>query len=806
MRLEDIAKEDFMNQCYQIRTRSYAREGNIVKGAQYRFTILTPSLIRMEYDETGSFTDAPTQCVFFRDFPETDFRVEETETQLRIDTGRLLLEYTKGPFCSTGLYIHLRAQPGERGLANGWYYGETPRTLGGTARTLDTIDGSCPLEPGLMSKYGYSLLDDSRSLCLCEDGFVAPRRSDCIDLYFFGYGHAYRACLQDFYKLCGSTPMLPRFVFGNWWSRYYAYTEESYCALMDRFAQEKTPFSVAVIDMDWHLTRIDPKYGSGWTGYTWNRELFPDPARFLNGLHRRGLKTSLNLHPAEGIAAHEDAYAQMAKAMGIDPESEQTVLCDVSDPAYLENYFQYVLHPLEEQGVDFWWIDWQQGTRTKLAGLDPLWIWNHYHFLDSARNNRRPLTFSRYAGPGSHRYPVGFSGDTVITWESLQFQPEFTATAANIGYGWWSHDIGGHMGGYKNDELEVRWYQYGVFSPINRLHSTSSPFNGKEPWRFGIEACEIMKKFLRLRHKLVPYLYTMNYHAWQDGRVLCEPMYYAYPEEAEAYSVPNQYWFGTQLMAAPVTTPRIPGLNRSCTQVWLPDGLWFDVFARRPYQGGRKMRMYRTLDTFALFAPAGAIVPMAELECAQYADRNPEHLEIHIYPGADGQFVLYEDDNVSTDYAEGISARTPMKLDWSARRFTVGPAEGCCNLLPAQRRYTLVFEAIDAQTAQVQADQIPVDAQCAYDASTRSLSISVEPISPDTVLSVSLPAACKIAKAEYETELFDFLNDAQIDFSVKDQVYRIVSAKDPLGVMLSRIYQLDIPEDLKNAVLELLTA
>lgn len=129
-----------------------------------------------------------------------------------------------------------------------------------------------------------------------------------------------------------------------------------------------------------------------------------------------------------------------------------------------------------------------QGTNTKIEGLDPLWMLNHFHYLDSGRDGKRPMTFSRYAGPGSHRYPVGFSGDTHITWDSLDFQPYFTNTASNIGYGWWSHDIGGHMMGYRDEELEVRWYQYGVFSPINRLHSSNSRFSGKEPWKFSMEA------------------------------------------------------------------------------------------------------------------------------------------------------------------------------------------------------------------------------------------------------------------------------------------------------------------------------
>ena len=132
----------------------------------------------------------------------------------------------------------------------------------------------------------------------------------------------------------------------------------------------------------------------------------------------------------------------------------------------IRDSFKYLHHPNERNGVDFWWIDWQQGSNSKIEGLDPLWMLNHYHYLDNKRNGKRGLILSRYAGIGSHRYPIGFSGDSVISWDSLDFQPYFTANASNVGYGWWSHDIGGHMNGIKDDELATRWVQFGVFSPI----------------------------------------------------------------------------------------------------------------------------------------------------------------------------------------------------------------------------------------------------------------------------------------------------------------------------------------------------
>ena len=126
--------------------------------------------------------------------------------------------------------------------------------------------------------------------------------------------------------------------------------------------------------MDWHVTDVDPKYGSGWTGYTWNKELFPDPKRFLDGLHKRGMRTTLNVHPADGVQGCEEMYEDMAKAMGVDYENEDPVVCDPASPKFIEAYFKYLHHPREEEGVDFWWIDWQQGSNCKIEGLDPLWI------------------------------------------------------------------------------------------------------------------------------------------------------------------------------------------------------------------------------------------------------------------------------------------------------------------------------------------------------------------------------------------------------------------------------------------------
>ena len=250
-----------MKEIYRVATTPQALTQQMVTGEHYRITVLTPGLLRLEYSDDGVFEDRATQMVWHRDFQPADYRVIHTEDGIEIHTEMLQLIYNEKEFSANGLSIQVKGNL--TAYHSIWHYGEPITDLGGTARTLDEADGAIPLDHGVASRNGFSVLDDSRSQVLLEDGWIETRKKGVKDLYFFGYGHNYKQALADFYYLCGKTPMLPRFALGNWWSRYYRYTEESYRELMDRFERENLPFTVAVIDMDWHLVDIDPKYGSG---------------------------------------------------------------------------------------------------------------------------------------------------------------------------------------------------------------------------------------------------------------------------------------------------------------------------------------------------------------------------------------------------------------------------------------------------------------------------------------------------------------------------------------------------------------
>ena len=769
-------------------------------------------MMRMEYSETGVFEDLQTQTVLNREFPVPEYSVTQSDDRLEIETEAFHMIYDKKKFSEEGLFIDVKYDFTNYG--GRWYFGAKtysfpPRehNLKGTMRTLDRADGEVELEYGLMDKSGRTFFDDSKSFVFDEENMPSKRKHEEIDVYYLAYGRDYFACLRDFYKLSGAVPLLPRYALGNWWSRYWKYSEESYIELLTEFEKRNIPFSVAVMDMDWHIVDVPMESGGGWTGYTWNNDLFPNPERFLSWLHEHNYHVTLNVHPADGIRAYEDCYPEVAEAMGVDAKKEEPVNFDIADPKFVDVYFEKVHHPMEKEGVDFWWIDWQQGQSTKIEGLDPLWMLNHYHFLDSGRDGKRPMTFSRYAGPGSHRYPVGFSGDTHITWESLDFQPYFTSTASNIGYGWWSHDIGGHMLGYRDDELEARWYQYGVFSPINRLHSSNSAFSGKEPWNFSMEVRSTMDDFLRLRHKLVPYLYTMNYRAWKEDTPIVVPMYYDYPETVfwGKNQAPNQYFFGSELMVTPVTTKCIPELKRAKTKVWLPEGTWFDFFNGMIYEGGRSMDLYRTLEEIPVLAKAGAIIPMTEKISALDVESNPDELTVRVYAGADNTFALYEDDNTTMAYEKDDCAKTSMTLDWGARKFTIAPVEGNQSLVPESRMYCVEFGGSTAKEAKVFVNGVEADAEVKE--KDGLLTIAVTDVKPQDTVTICLPEDTEIAKNDVMTRAMDLLLHAEISYITKEQIANLLHKADgKVAILAAELQSMELSNDLRGALLEIITA
>lgn len=772
----------------------HARADQQVRGEHWRVTVLTDGLFRVEWSPDGGVEDRASTFALRRDLP-VDFAVRDLGEGIEITTARARLRYDGRALSADGLLVELLGPDAGR-----WRYGDPRRDLGGTARTLDDVDGRTDLEPGVVSPDGIALVDDSTSFLFEDDGWIGTRTPGRRDLYVFAFGRDFPGAVAALYAVSGVPMRLPRWALGNWWSRYHPYTAESYLALMDRFRDERLPFSVAVIDMDWHrVGSVPAQYGSGWTGYSWERSLFPDSPEFLRALHGRGLRTTLNLHPADGVGAFEDAYPRMAAATGVDPGSRAAVPFDPTDPDFLRAYFAELHHPLEAEGVDFWWIDWQQGRTSNQPGVDPLWLLNHFHHLDAARHGGPGMTFSRYAGPGSHRYGVGFSGDAVISWESLAFQPEFTATAANIGYCWWSHDIGGHTRGVRDDELATRWLQFGVLSPVNRLHSANNPFIRKEPWAFPAEHREAMADALRLRHRLVPYLHTMNHRA-AAGTPLVRPIYHLELRRSEAFTVPNEYAFGTELLVAPITSPRSPVSRLGRTRAWLPPGVWTDLVTHTVYRGDRFVDLHRDLASVPVLLRAGGILPLAapdELD----AIRNPTALEVVVAPAESGALDLAEDhEQDDTGAGDGPAAVTALRWDRDRGELTIGAVAGRADVVPARRTWTITFLAL-LPDGPVTAAGEPLEVSGA----DGRWSVTVEAAATEPVV-VHVGGGPVRVGPDRRAAVREVLERAQSANAGKLAAWEVVERGGSPAEQIAELGAVDLPEDVRAAVTELLGA
>ena len=667
-----------------------------------RFTPVTDRIIRCEWSADGVFEDRPSFTFVNRGLPEAPCTWERRGDGIVLKTAKATLEWTGGAFDERNLVVN-----GVKVLE------EDTDNLLGTTRTLDEIgslDGLLKvMEKGLFSRRGVTVVDDTDNPLFEKTDdhwkqWVVERRAVTKgayrDLVVMAFGKDFRGGLKEYTDVAGKIPLPPRWAFGYWWSRYWLYTDKEVRDLVGKMKSIGVPLDVFVLDMEWHDTLniglrpdLDDEFGLrwGWTCYRWNQNLFPDPRGTLDFLHANGCKVPLNLHPAGGIPACDDCYGAFCRDYGWT-RTTNSIPFRMCDRKWADCYFRHALGPLERDGVDFWWLDWQQWKTSRILPSVNVTFWlNHVfdaHMTERNGGRERPMIYHRWGGLGSHRYQVGFSGDSKSSWEMLAAIPWFTATASNVGYGYWGHDIGGHnqLDQTKpfDGELYVRWLQSGVFTPIFKTHPSKEPLNERRIWKYP-EHVFVLRDALKLRYRLAPYVYTAAREAYDTGVSMCRPMYYDWPDAEAAYSVTNAYMFGNDILAATISRPMDPATQRASVDVWFPEGKWFDMSTGALIDGGSVRTLPYAIFQTPWFAKAGAVIPMYPESVDNLGRVGTDDLEFTFVPGEDrGECSVYEDDGVSADYAR--KGRW-TKVVRDGTRITIGARAGA---------YTLRFPCLAA--------------------------------------------------------------------------------------------------------------
>ena len=674
-----------------------SRPSNPVVDGHARFTVITPTLIRMEYSSDGNFIDRRSYFAWERNVPPPPFTVERAAGKLSIATARIKLAWSGGAqgFNAANLSIAFK---NDDGTWQTWHPGEEQKgNLGGTLENLDGASGAEPLPDGVVSRDGWFLYADNTFLL--RDGanpWMQPRPTDEVDdWYFFGYGQdGYRTALKDLTTISGRIPLPPRFMLGSWRSRYFSYTQDQFQQLVLDYDAHKFPLDVLVMDMGWHTT-------PHWGALDWNQQLIPQPAAMLQWLHAHQVHVTLNWHPNDGVGTWYSQYDELCKALGMDCASKQTIPFDDTNETFMRNYYKLLLDPLEKQGVDFWWLD----GGIHLAWDNALDFWN----IGRAGSGRRGASFSRWGGWGDQRYPVWFSGDTASLWRTLRFEVPFTSTAGNVGADYWSNDISGFRLRIPTPELFTRWVEFGALSPVFRTHGESEFGNYRIPWDYGEQAEAASRRAYDLRDRLLPYIYSSAYLTWTTSLPLSRPLYLDHPADQQAYTHPEEYEFGPDLLVAPIVNRGMGSAWLGATDMWFPAGAWWNLLTGERVNDPGSHTVLASANEIPVYARGGVPLPMQKAIPRMAASpANP--LVVRVYPGPDGAFTMYQDDGTSPAYLHGTYALTPLRYRNAGQRgvsVAVGPTTGSYAGQP-QSRQLVVELPVTARPASVTADGAPV--------------------------------------------------------------------------------------------------
>ncbi len=665
--------------------KSKTPSAHVYRGNKYRISILSDSLIRFEYSETGSFNDYPTFFATNRNFANPKTSVEEDNNILIIKGEKFVLEYQKEkPFVSGKHSPDQNLKVTIKDTDKTWHFSHPEaKNFGGTCYSLDESVGKVTFDKGLFSIDGFASFDDSRTPILDQNGNIITPNYKNTDTYLFVYNNDFGYGLRDYFNLTGLPPLIPRYALGVWWAKNEPYTESDVQILVNKFKKSGIPLSVLLLG---EYARTKNKYSN--ISFSFNKSIFPNPPALANYLHANNIFLGTNVITDGILSIEEEHHADFIKIYDLD--TDKNIPLNVYNSKLMDGFLKGIITPYMNSGVDFLWVD-DYNVENKLRD----YAMNYYLYNNMTGNvQKRNMVLSRNFGIAPHKYSILYSGRTLISWKILKLLPFFNSTAANIGVSWWSHDIGGFDSGTEDAELYMRYVQLGVYSPILRLASEGGKYYKREPWRWNAETYNIVKEYLVLRHRLIPYLYSEAKKYSTNGVPLLQPLYYKYPETYDEPLYKTEYYFGSELFISPIVYPKDSVMNRSVHRLFLPNGVWYEFKTGKKFIGGKRYVTFYKDEDYPVFAKTGAIIPMAKLDPNNLNDvSSPKTLEIHVFPGRSNTYKLYEDDGFSSKYKTGESLTTEINYYYKTNDFSVSiaPIAGTTAVVPPKRNYIIRF-------------------------------------------------------------------------------------------------------------------
>lgn len=642
-----------------------AYDRNVIRGDKYRFTVLTPRLIRIEYSKNNTFENRATSLVVNRDFGKVSYTVSDTDLALTIVTEYFTLTYSKGQTINNN---NLRVVV--NGTEREWRPGNKEvRNVGGINYSLDYFKNNLKLDKGLYSLDGFVLLDDTQSFAIENEMFFP--HNDSLDLYLFVYRSDLGLCLQDYFNLTGYPSLIPRYVLGSWWYKNDPYNMYQMDEVIKNFNDNHIPISVFLLGNKWHNNICN---------YSYDPSLF-DVNNIKNYYLSKVQKIGLTINPELPILPQDPLYNQLVSYMNKDNNGNLSLI--PLDNSKISGYLNMVVNNLLNSGVKIFNVDYYN-PHDKLD----LFLLNHYHYV-IANLQERGVILSRNPGIAPHRYPIIFSGRTEVSWETLKILPTYNNSAANMGVSWHAHAIGGYYGGIEDDELYLRYIQFGVFSPIFILASDTGKYYKREPWRWNQINLSVIRDYMQLRNKLIPYIYNEGYVYHKFGVPIVQPLYYKYPKIYDEPTYVNQYFFGSKIMISPIVKRKNSEMNRVVQRIFIPNGVWYDYASGKKFLGNKYYVNFYKDEDYPIFVKEGSIIPMSlddDTNC-------PRNMELQIFPaenGLYGSYELYEDDGLSLENDKNFLI-TKMNLDKMeyGYKFTIQRKDGNMNI--PNRNYLFRF-------------------------------------------------------------------------------------------------------------------